>query len=185
MFDALIRRWWIVAIRGSVAVAFGVAALLAPKATLTALVSLFGVFALAEAGFAIGVGLTLNWLSLFLEGVFGFVVGLFTVVYPAAAELWFVSLIAGWAFLTGIMELVGCVELSHVIGGAKLFGEWILAASGLLTLGFGALLVAQPDPRAASLVWIVGGYAISSGVLLMALAVNIRAWRPLPPSVLA
>ena len=46
MFDELIRRWWIVAARGIVAVAFGIATFLAPEQTLVMLVSLFGVFAL-------------------------------------------------------------------------------------------------------------------------------------------
>jgi uncharacterized membrane protein HdeD (DUF308 family) len=67
MFDELIRRWWIVAARGIVAVAFGVAALLAPAQTLAVLVSLFGVFAVADGVFTMGAGLSLNWLSLFLK----------------------------------------------------------------------------------------------------------------------
>ncbi len=44
MFDQLIRRWWIVAARGLVAVAFGVAALLNPENTRAFLVTFFGLF---------------------------------------------------------------------------------------------------------------------------------------------
>ena len=45
--------------------------------------------------------LSLNWLALFLEGVVGGAVGLLTLFYPPAAQMWVVSLmIVAWAFLT-------------------------------------------------------------------------------------
>jgi uncharacterized membrane protein HdeD (DUF308 family) len=89
MFDQLINRWWIIGARGLVAVFFGVAAFLAPDRTLTYLVSLFGLFALADAIFTMGAGLATNWLSLFLEGVGGGAIGFLTLFFPTAAHMWF------------------------------------------------------------------------------------------------
>jgi uncharacterized membrane protein HdeD (DUF308 family) len=178
MFDQLIRRWWIVAARGIVAVVFGVAAFLAPEKTLVVLVSLFGVFALADGFFTIGAGLSLNWLSLFLEGVVGGAVGLFTFFYPPAAQIGFVYLIVAWAFVTGVLELTGAVGLRQMVTGAMARGEWLLGASGALSLIFGALVVMQANVSTVAFVWIIGGYAIVSGGLLLALALNIRAWPP-------
>ena len=60
MFDELVRRWWIVAARGVVSVLFGVAAFVAPEATLTWLVKLFGLFALADGLFTMGAGLEIG-----------------------------------------------------------------------------------------------------------------------------
>ena len=181
MFDLLIRRWWIVALRGIVAVTIGIAALVAPTQTLGLLVSLFGVFALAEAFFTIGAGLSLNWLFLFMEGVFGGAVGLLTLFYRPAAEAWFVELIVAWAVVTGALHLVGAVTLRR-IDRTLTAGEWLLVASGVLTLLFGAALALWPDPAAPIFVWIVSSYATGSGILLLALALNIRTWRPLVPA---
>jgi uncharacterized membrane protein HdeD (DUF308 family) len=175
MFDELIRRWWIVALRGVVAIAFGAAVFLSPGAALTVLVSLFAVFAIAEGLFAIGAGLSLNWLTLFLEGVVGASIGLFTWVYPPAANYGFVYLIAGWALATGVLELAGAVRLRRLVKGPMVEGEWLLAASGVASLVFGAVLTALP--RTMMFSWMLGGYALLSGVLLLALALNIRTWR--------
>lgn len=182
MFDQLIRRWWIVAARGIVAVAFGVVAFFAPERTLGWLVSLFGVFALADGLFTMGAGLSVNWLSLFLEGVTGGAVGLVTVFYPPVAQMWFVYLIVAWAFVTGALELVGALSLRRMVNGPMVKGEWLLGVSGVLSLLFGAMVALQPDSGSVAFIWIIGGYAIVSGTLLLALALNIRTWSPvLPP----
>ena len=183
MFDELIGRWWIVAARGIVAVAFGVATFFAPEWALMMLVSLFGVFALADGFFTIGAGLSLNWLSLFLQGVVGGGVGLLTLFYRPAAEMWFVYFIMAWAFSTGGLELLGALRLRRMINGDMVKGEWLLGASGVLSLLFGGLVAVQSDASGAAFVWAIGGYAIVSGALLLALALNIRTWRQVPAIV--
>ena len=176
MFDQLINRWWIVAGRGLVAVAFGVMALWAPNTTLAVLVSLFGIFALADGVFTIGAGLASNWLSLFLEGVVGGAVGLLTLFFPAAATLWFVYLIAAWAFVTGGLALTGAYSLRKSVNGPLIKGEWLLGVSGFLSLVFGGVVAMQSGTNVAPFMWTLGGYALLSGALLVALALNIRTW---------
>ncbi len=179
MFDELIHRWWIVALRGVVAMMFGAAVFLSPGAALGLLVSLFAVFAIAEGLFAIGAGLSLSWLTLFLEGVVGASIGLFTWAYPPAADYGFVYLIVGWALVTGALELVGAIRLRQLVSGPMVEGEWLLAASGVLSLVFGAVLTTLP--RTAMFSWMLGAYALLSGALLLALAMNIRTWRAATP----
>jgi uncharacterized membrane protein HdeD (DUF308 family) len=177
MFDDLVSRWWIVALRGMVAIAFGVAAFLAPDKTLVVLVSMFGVFALADAFFTIGAGLAANWLLLFLDGIFGGIVGFLTLFYAPAAQASFVAaMIIAWAFVTGGLEVSGAMGLRRVINRAIERGEWLLGASGVLTLAFGVMMTMSPLTSATMFPWTIGGYAIVSGLLLVALAVNIRHW---------
>ena len=176
MFDELIRRWWIVALRGIVAVVFGVAAFLAPRETMALLVLLFGAFAFADGVFTVGAGLSVNWLSLFLEGVVGMVVGLVTWFVPSIREFWFVELIAAWAFVTGALELTGALRLRRLVKGAMAKGEWLLGASGVVSLVLGGLLTVQPNATGLAFVSLLGGYAVISGVLLVALGLNIRTW---------
>jgi uncharacterized membrane protein HdeD (DUF308 family) len=135
------------------------------------------VFALADGLFTMGAGLSLNWMSLFLEGVAGGAVGLLTLFYRPAAEMWFVYFIMAWAFSTGGLELVGALRLRQMISGDMVKGEWLLGASGVLSLLFGGLVALQTNASGVAFVWVTGGYAIVSGALLVALALNIRTWR--------
>jgi uncharacterized membrane protein HdeD (DUF308 family) len=176
MFDQLIDRWWIVAVRGTLAIAFGVLAFVQPEKTLTLLVSLFGIFALADGFFTIGAGLALNWLTLFLEGVIGGAIGLVTLLSPAAAELAFTYLIVAWAVVNGLLELVGAYKLRQWVKGPLVRGEWLLAASGALSVVFGAVVAGASPADAVRFMWTVGMFAVISGMLLLALALNIRTW---------
>lgn len=175
MFDDLIRRWWIVGGRGLVAVAFGVGLFVARAETLGVLVSLFGVFALADGLFTLGVGLAVGWLPFFLEGVVGLMVGLFAFVYPPITEFWFVQLIIAWALVTGVLEIVGALRLRPFAHGSIGIGAWLLGLSGLASIVFGVLVAVRPD------IWLftglLGGYALASGVLLLILAANVRTWQ--------
>jgi uncharacterized membrane protein HdeD (DUF308 family) len=175
MFDQLINRWWIVAARGCVAVAFGVLTFVAPEKTLTLLVSLFGILALADGVFTIGAGIALNWFTLFLEGVIGSAIGMLTLLSPTAAELSFVCLIVAWAIVNGMFEFAAAYNLRKVSNGLMVRGEWLLATSGAFSVMFGGALAAT-SADVMRFMWTVGGFAVLSGALLVALALNIRTW---------
>ena len=177
MFDELIRRWWILAGRGVVAIAFGVALFTARVETLGLLVGLFGVFALADGIFTVGAGLAVGWLLLFLEGIIGMAVGLFTFLYPPATQLWFIQLVVLWAVATGVLELVGAFRLVKLGKGGMTTGSWLLGLFGASSLAFGALMALRPE--LGSLTGLLGAYALVSGVLLVLLAFNVRTWHPL------
>jgi uncharacterized membrane protein HdeD (DUF308 family) len=66
--------------------------------------------------------------------------------------------------------------LRRVINRAIERGEWLLGASGVLTLAFGVMMTMSLLTSATMFPWTIGGYAIVSGLLLVALAVNIRHW---------
>ena len=53
MAERIARGWWVLAVRGGLAVLFGILAILVPGAALTALVTLFGVYALIDGVFAL------------------------------------------------------------------------------------------------------------------------------------
>ena len=176
MFDQLINRWWIIGARGVVAVAFGIAAFLAPNRTLTYLVSLFGLFALADAIFTVGAGLATNWLSLFLEGIVGGAIGFLTLFFPEAAHMWFAYFIVAWALVTGALELSGAYTLRAAAKGPLVKGEWLLAAGGGISILFGGIVAAQATTEVVTFMWTIASYALVSGALLVALAFNIRTW---------
>jgi len=176
MLDYLINRWWILAVRGIVAVLFGIVAVLQPHLTLTYLVSLFGIFALADGFFTMGAALALNWLTLFCEGVIGSAIALLVFVMPATAQVMIVYFIVAWALVTGGLELAGVYGLRKSISSAIQKGEWILGVSGLLTIGLGILAAALASAEVTTFMRTLGVYAVVSGALFVALAFNVRTW---------
>ena len=95
-----------------------------------------------------------------------------TFVWPGMTELVLLSLIAVWALLTGIAEIAVAVWLRKVIRG-----EWLLAASGVLSIAGGVLLLSFPRSGALAVMWVIGTYALVFGILLTTLGVRMRGAR--------
>ena len=168
------RAWWAVALRGLVAVLFGLLALFAPGAGLLTLVWLFGIYALADGVLAVA-GMfqerdarRQGWATV-LEGVVGILAGLVAFFSPGLAALALVYVIAVWAVLTGVLELVAAVRLREVIQG-----EWLLALAGIASIAFGVVMLIAPAAGALAIVWFVGAYALVFGILLIGLAFRLR-----------
>lgn len=173
LLRSLARNWWLVLLRGFAAVALGVLAFMWPKATLLSLVWLWGVYALVDGVFALGAavgGGTMAprwWLA--LTGIAGLAAGALAFLWPGATGLVLLTFLAVWAIFTGIMQIIGAIALRKVIEG-----EWFLVLGGLLSVGFGALLLAQPRIGAVVLAWTIGWFALLFGVAQIALALRLR-----------
>ncbi|MGB2612507.1 MAG: HdeD family acid-resistance protein [Isosphaeraceae bacterium] len=176
MVIVLARNWWALALRGLVAVLFGIMAFAWPGITLAALVLLYGAFALADGILAVAaavVGRTqgMPWWALLLEGVTGIAVGILTFFWPGITALALLYLIAAWALVTGVFEIAAAIRLRREIQG-----EWLLVLSGVLSILFGLALVVNPGAGALAVIWLIGAYAIASGVLLIVLGFKLRSW---------
>jgi uncharacterized membrane protein HdeD (DUF308 family) len=175
MLETLSRNWWVVALRGAAAVVFGVLALVWPDVTVAVLVLLFGAYALVDGILALGTAIfggasasgRRPWLV--LEGIAGVVAGIGTFVWPGITALVLLFFIAGWALVTGVLEIVAAVRLRR-----ELHGEWMLALSGVLSVLFGIALIVRPDVGAVAVAWLIGAYAVIFGVVLLAFAVTLR-----------
>src|SRR3954454_23547594 len=161
MVIVLARNWWALALRGLFAVLFGIAAFAWPGITLGALVLLYGAFALVDGVFAIAAALAgqarrAPWWALLIEGVAGIAVGIMTFAWPGITAIALLYLIAAWALVTGVFEVVAAIRLRKEIQG-----EWMLALSGILSILFGLALVANPAAGALAVVWLIGAYSIA------------------------
>ncbi|GAB4447372.1 MAG: hypothetical protein Fur0044_43290 [Anaerolineae bacterium] len=61
-------------------------------------------------------------------------------------------MIAAWAVLTGILEIVAAIQLRQEIEN-----EWWLALGGAASLIFGVLLAVWPLTGLVVVTWIIGG----------------------------
>jgi uncharacterized membrane protein HdeD (DUF308 family) len=169
-------HWWALALRGALAILFGLAALLRPGIALEALILLFGAYALVDGVFAIvGIfggtrGGTPRWLLL-IEGVVGILAGIIAFVLPGLTAILLLYLIAAWAIITGISEIATAIRLRNEIRG-----EWAVIAGGVLSVLFGALLaVIGPVAGLFSLIWLIGIYAIAFGIMLLIAGFRVRS----------
>ena len=179
MVHTLKLNWWLLALRGLVAVLFGVLAFMWPGATLITLVWLFGAFALVNGILSLVLAAKTpkgypKVGSLILGGLLGILAGLLAFVMPGITALGLLILIAAWAIVTGIMELVAAVKLRKIINN-----EWLLVLAGIASVVFGVLLLFQPAAGALVLIWWIGAWALLSGILLMILAFRMRNWKGL------
>jgi uncharacterized membrane protein HdeD (DUF308 family) len=168
-------HWWALAIRGAIAIIFGLAALLRPDIALEALILLFGAYALVDGVFAIvGVfggtrGGTPRWLLL-IEGIAGILAGIIAFVLPGLTAVVLLYLIAAWAVVTGIFEIATAIRLRQEIRG-----EWALIIGGALSILFGVILaVIGPVAGLLSLIWLIGVYAVAFGILMLITAFQVR-----------
>jgi uncharacterized membrane protein HdeD (DUF308 family) len=175
VLDYLARYWWTLALRGALAVLFGVIAVIWPDITLRVLVLLFGFYALVDGLLALAativggrlVSARRGWLI--VEGVAGIAAGVFTFLWPDITALVLLYLIAAWAIATGLIEIAVAVALRR-----ELRGEWLLALGGIISVAFGVFLAVRPGDGAIAVVLVLGVYAIVFGVALVALAVRLR-----------
>jgi uncharacterized membrane protein HdeD (DUF308 family) len=176
----LSRNWWAVALRGVAAILFGLLTFVVPGITLAVLVLLFGSYAIVDGIFNLVAAArgrvadgeqARGWLV--LEGLVSIAAGVVTFVWPGLTALALVYIIAAWAVVTGVLEIVAAVRLRRQIDN-----EWWLALSGVLSIVFGVLLMVAPGVGALALVFWIGAYAIVFGALLVGLAFRLRNARP-------
>ena len=113
MVELLARHWWAVALRGFLAVAFGIVTLLTPGLTLFYLVLLFGGYAILEGLFNLvsAVRAPRHHWPLLLEGTVGIIAGVLTFAWPGITALFLLYLIAFWAMFTGVLEITAGIRL--------------------------------------------------------------------------
>ena len=168
------RWWWTFIIRGLVAVAFGVLAFLAPAWGIAVLVALFGAWALVDGVMGLVGGIRSRgrdrswWLSI-LEGIVGIVAGVFAFLFPVAAAGALIFIIAAWAIVTGVFEIVAAIRLREQIQG-----EFWLGLAGVASILYGVVIFLFPAAGALSIVWLIGSFAIAFGVFLLILGWRLR-----------
>ncbi len=160
------QYWWVFVVRGVLAILLGIFALTWPLQTVAALVLAFGAVALIDGIFSIatafaGRKLTEDWWVLLVQGLFGMLVGIVTVLNPAATAVVLLIAIAVWAIGLGLLQIVAAVRLRHEISG-----EWWLAIGGVAGIAFGLLLMRNPAGGALAVLWLIGTYAVVWGVML-------------------
>jgi uncharacterized membrane protein HdeD (DUF308 family) len=172
------QNWWMFLIRGIAAVLFGIAVLVWPGIALASLVFIWGVYAVADGIFAMVAGIqgqpevTNRWLTV-LQGVVSIIAGVIAFVWPGITAMALLYVIAGWAIVTGILEIIVAIQLRKEISN-----EFWLGLSGVLSVVFGVLLFLYPGSGMLSLLWLLGIYTIGFGLTTIFLSFRLRGTIP-------
>ncbi|WFU34334.1 HdeD family acid-resistance protein [Bradyrhizobium brasilense] len=172
--ENLAQNWWLFLLRGILGILFGVVALIFPGPTMLSLVLLFSAYTLVDgvAGIISAVRAIQRkeerWGWLIFEGAVNIAVAILAFLWPGMTVLAFVLLVAAWSIVSGALMTAAAFRLSVS------HGRWWLVLGGLLSVGYGALLVATPLIGAIVLTWWMGAYAIAFGVALVILSFKLR-----------
>jgi uncharacterized membrane protein HdeD (DUF308 family) len=173
VLNALRRNWWTLVLRGACAVLFGFFAWFWPGLTLLALILTWAAFA------CIGGAVTLasafardgeepRWILL-LEGSVSLLAGALALFYPRFTALLFLYLLAAWALLSGVVEIIAAWRLRNEIRG-----ELWLGFVGALSVSFGLVLLFRPGAGALTVVWLIASYSVLLGIVLIGWGLHLR-----------
>lgn len=176
MNDMLAANWWAVALRGAIAILFGIVAFTTPLFTMLSLLFIFAAFSIIDGVIAIlmsvrGARKGERWSLLVLSGILGIIAGTVAMLWPSITLLALVTLMAAWVLILGTSMLISAFRLK--VGHGRVW----LAICGIANIAFGILLVIWPSTGAVVLTWWIGAHALVLGVTLLILAFRLRANR--------
>jgi uncharacterized membrane protein HdeD (DUF308 family) len=175
--STLAANWRALALRGFIALLFGLVVLFWPGLVLTALSILFGLYAVVDGAITFVPALrspdrgTRRTLPL-AEGAVGIIAGLVALLWPGLTAIGLVYVIAAWAVATGVLKILTAMLLR-----AEVQNGWMLAGSGALSALFGILLVAVARSDMPFLAPLIGGFAVVVGLALIVFAFRLRERR--------
>jgi uncharacterized membrane protein HdeD (DUF308 family) len=168
-----VGSWKRLTVSGVAAVLFGLATLVWPGVTLWALVVLWGAFAFVDGITALTAAITdrllvhRGWVAFW--GVTGIAAGVVTFLWPSITALALLVVIATWALLIGISQIVFAIAARKEIPRA-----WSVALRGVLLVLLGVLLVIRPGDGALGITWAIGWLTFLFGTVQLWLASVVR-----------
>jgi len=172
--EVLTHNWWSLVVRGAAAILFGAAVFLSRELTLDGLAVLFAAYVIVDGTLTLVAGIQerargLRRGPLLLEGIAGIGVGALTLLWTERTVLSLLWLIGAWAIAVGVLQLLSVMKL-----GRYRRGEHLLAAAGIVSAIFGAVLVVAPIAGLSVLGVSIALYALGWGGLLIALGRRFR-----------
>lgn len=167
------KAGWSIALRGVLAVVFGIIALSSPRIAAQAFVIVFAIYAMVDGVVAFGTAARrgragLHWGWFLFEGLVSVAAGVLSLVYPQMTLLILTLFIAIRALVLGV------AEIGAAISWKGFDSRWLLGITGVVSLFFGLALLWNPLAGALALIWVIGIYAIVFGVMLIALGLRVH-----------
>ena len=176
MLERVTAHWWVLLLRGILSIAVGVIAIAVPGVTAIALALLFAAYALISGIASIVAAIRTShaegthWVWLLAGGIISVLFGATALIVPGIALLYLVFLIAAWAVITGVTEIMTAWRLRDAITG-----EWLWIIAGAFSIIFGIIVALEPAAGIFVVVYIFAFYAMLAGVTFVGLSLRLRA----------
>ena len=158
---------------GILAVIVGIIAIAWPNVTILALVILFAVYAFIAAGMQAARAFSSRdagpVFGHLLLGLIDLAAGVVALVWPGPTAYVLVIIVAAWALVGGVVEIVGGFGAGETAGTRAMF-----ILSGLVSVAFGVLLFARPNVGAVTLALLFGLYSLIYGFSQITAGVQVR-----------
>lgn len=161
----LAQYWWVLWLRGALAVAIGLVTLAWPDLSLAVLLLFVATWFFADGAIALLQTFTSpqqRWPHV-LDASLSFGAGAMATFYPQMAGTVLTLTIAAWFFAKGTTHVLLAIRY-----GGTHTGAWLLGVVGVTTAGFGAFLAHDPAGAAGSMA-LISGFAILLGLAFVAL----------------
>lgn len=175
MLETLQKNWWLIAVRGVLAIVFGILALASPYIVIFSLITFFAFFAILSGFFILTLaflGETDNKGLRIIEGLIFLGAGIVVLLNPVSALGGIMIFIAAWAILSGLIHIFGAIRMRKVITN-----EWLMILNGVISIIFGILLAGNLIQGAGVMLMVFGAFAILSGIFSIMLAFRIRTYK--------
>lgn len=178
MIAKMARRWWVFLVRGLCEIVVALVAFTQPLLTLVALIVLWAALVLADGIMTLWAGWTDRRegkgvvMPLIVSGVISILAGATAWMWPGITIFALLAIIAAAAIVRGLFEIYAAILLRKVLEH-----EWLLAATGALSLLFGIVVLSRPAVGIAALAYVIGAYALASGILLVWLSLKLKGLR--------
>jgi len=110
------------------------------------------------------------WWLFLIRGLFGLALGVLALVFPGATLAVVVILIGAYLIVDGIVAVVKAMQVMRSDAH-----WWVLLLEGLLGIAVGIAIFVWPGLSILTLAFLVGYWAIISGVLAIVTAIRLRA----------
>ena len=174
------RAWWALFLRGLLGLAVGVFVLIRPLESVAAFALVIAWWALFSGSVEIVQAFELrstvhHWWVLLLSGLVGVGFGVASLwYYPVLALTFAVVLVAWWLMITGVIGIYGAFQQKQL----GLPWGWT-AAFGVLSVVASAFAILVPPATLATIMGLIAGFGIVSGIVLIAGAFKLRSVLPL------
>ncbi len=166
--------WWFIVLSAVASIIFGLLALFWPGVTLVSLIYIFAIFVVVAGAVQLFSSFKdiknhpLWWLSLLLA-IVNLIIGVYLLRNPAVAAGVFIILLAIAIGVRSVFDLV----LASYADKQEHKGLWI--ASGIIGLIAAIVILVYPLSSSVAFVWVLGLYALISGIVGLAYAVQARS----------
>ncbi len=110
-----------------------------------------------------------HWWLFLIRGILALALGVALPFFPIAALITIVILFGFYAIVDGIVALVSAFRMTHTDG------RWVwLTVEGIVGLAAGAYALFNPGVAILALSWLLGAWALITGVLALGSAFTVR-----------